>query len=643
MKLLDEFRQQVRGLGELRRAWFTTFNLGIPFFETHVLPILLDADPPANRMDYESMQQQLAESGVDVRVFCDLRMLEADQLKRTAVAVHGVLPGRLGVREKWFGKESLFHPKVIFLEDKNGRMVLGAGSANLSISGWGRNQEVFVFRSISNNRQYQQVKRFFDPLLTAAGVDEAKALGVRRRFEGCDEDWCFAHSFERQSFLQQLLADTQADRLTVWSPYFSRDLASLLGRVQELAGQALKFSIVPDRVGNRYVRTAWTDAIAELLCSKVLTFHDRPSPRADEIEMTHAKLWLASGRQARLAVGSWNCTEPGAASFELRNVEAGILLNVALKTQIAGQPLKIGEKEFGTEEMLEDDELDPPLYPLPFELQVCFDWKQGRYEVQGRLFEAIQGASYRLRLPGVKKQVPLCWKGRQSEGFWPLESIRLPLADNEALLADHSYEVWRDGNLEYRGLVLEAEPDYRRAQGYDSLKDLLNDLVKEAKPGASGTHRLRKVLRHDDVPDDEPVALPVGASGGLSYFRLFHAFEQFRKRLREIGSMDELERLLFVCPGSMQELVSKVNEQVADSRDNTVFKWFMLREVDSLHVVALEAYAKHRAKYARTSTPKNVKWASLKLKPKQAVYLPPEIHGNAQYMKRLREACGYGC
>jgi hypothetical protein len=636
MKLLDSFRQHVQGLGALRRAWFTTFNLGIPFFETHVLPVLLEADPPANRMDYENMQLQLAERGIDVRVFCDLRMLEAEQLKRTTVPVHGVLPGRLGL--EGFGRESLFHPKVIFLEDENGRMVLGAGSANLSVSGWGRNQEVFAFRPVSNNEQYQQVKRFFKPLAEAAGLDEAQTLSVRRRFEGVGESWSFVHSFEGKSFLRLLLADTKAEQLTVWSPYFSRDLAGLLARMRALAGDGLKFSIVPDRVGNRYMRTVWTEAIGQLLEKGALSFHDRPSPRANEIEMTHAKLWMASGREARLAVGSWNCTEQGSASFELRNVEAGIMLAVAPGTQIAGRSLDLGANDFGSEEMLQDDELNPPPYPLLFELQVRFDWEQGRYEVQGRLYEEIKGVGYTLRLPGVKRLLPLQWKTRRSDGAWPLQYIEHELADNEALLSDHCYEVWRDGSLEYRGLVQETGQAHRRALGYDSLKDLLNDLVADVGPGTSGTPRLRNVLRHDDVPDDEPAT---SMAADLSYFRLFHAFEKFRKRLREAASMDELEKLLFVYPGSLQELVGKVNEQAAARGGSTVFNWFLLQEADSLHVVALEAYARHRARYARTTPPENGKWASLKAK-KRAVSLPADISGDAVYMRQLREACGYG-
>lgn len=640
MKLLDTFRQQVRALGPLKRAWFTTFNLGIPFFETHVLPELLqgDADPPANRMDYENMQLQLVERGIDLRVFCDLRMMEADQLKRTALPVHGVLPGRLGL--EGFGPESPFHPKVIFLEDESGRMVLGAGSANLSVSGWGRNQEAFCFHMVSNNDQYQQIKRFFEPLFAAARL--GNALGVRRQFKGEDGGWRFVHSFEQESFLELLLAGTEARQLTVWSPYFSRDLAGLIEKIRVLADREIHFAIVPDRVGHRQVRTKWSEEIGQMLDKGRLAFHDRPSQRADEIEMTHAKLWLAQGRsRARLAVGSWNCTEPGSASFELRNVEAGILLDVAPATQIAGQRLALGDKDFGTDDMLQDDELDPPPYPLPFELQVTFDWAQGGYEVQGRMYEMNERTGYKLRLPGVKKLLPLDWKRRRIAGTWSLEVIVQELADNEALLADHGYEVWRSDSLEYRGLVLETNQTHRRAQGYDSLKDLLNDWVEGVEPDGSSKPRLRHVLRNDAVPDDEPAPPAIAAdAGGLSYFRVFHAFEQFRQRLTKVDSRDSLERLLFVQAGSLQELVAKVNAQAAAPGGSVVFNWFLLQEADSLHIAALEAYARTRAKYARSAPPDSAKWNSLKPKMRLSS-LPPDIRGNATYMRQLREACGY--
>ncbi len=634
MKLLDALRDQVKTLGRIKHAWFTTFGLGIPFFETHVLPALLSADAPLNRMDYEGLQSQLVESGIDLRVFCDMRMLEADQPKRTAMHVHGMLP-------TWwegFDKDSLFHPKVIFLQDTDGRMVLGAGSANLTISGWGRNQEVFVFRSVSHNEQYQQVNRFFAPLARAAGFNIDDAMG-KRRFGGDGPGWRFAHSFEKTSFLQQLLADPQADSLAVWSPYFSRDLAGLLARITELAGRDLQYAIVPDRVNHRYVRTKWSSALEEWLGSGALSFHDRPSPRADNIEMTHAKLWLASGNtvdQARLAVGSWNCTEPGCASFERRNIEAGILLDVPPKTRIVGWPLVLTGADFASDQLLEEQALGLNAYDLPFELQVCFDWQHRGYSVQGQLHQAIEGAHYGLRLPGVAKEIPLCWKARRSDGAWPLEPLALELADNEALLTNHSFEIWRDGQLEFRGLVQELGTPHRPAQGYDSLKDLLNDLIDDVAPGQGTKPRLRQPLRHDDPPDDEPAEAATAAGDGVSYFRLFRAFEQLRKRLDDAESMDALEMLLFVHPGSVQELVAKVGAQISAPGGNAVFNWFLWQETQTLYSQALKSYDQHRG----TVPPDSGKWASLRLKD-GAVSLPPAIGGNAPYMRQVRELCNY--
>lgn len=637
MKLLNAFRDQVKALGPLRQAWFTTFNLGIPFFETHVLPVLLAVDPPVNRMDYENMQLQLAEDNIDVRVFCDVRMMEADQLKQTAIPVHGILPEWLGS----FIHESKFHPKVIFLQDIHGNMVLGAGSANLTISGWGRNQEVFMFRPVSLKEQYEQIKRFFAPLAKIANVNIAEVFRSPRRY-GNDTDWRFVHSFEKKNFLQQLFADISAVKLTVWSPYFSRDLAALLTKIKisNFAGKNLKYAIVPDRVSQRYIRTKWTRAIEQLMQDGILTFHDRPSPRSDYIEMTHAKLWLASGRQARLAIGSWNLTEPGCASLERSNIEAGILIGVPANTHIAGPVLCVEETDFGSEDLLDDEALEVEPYPLPFELQVCFDWEHCVYDVQGKLREKIYGEQYMLRLPGEKSQIPLCWRTRRSEDVWPLVPITLEVTDNEALLADHCYEVWRDGELVFRGLVQENGAAHRRAQCYDSLKDLLNDLINGVDSKNSPKPRLRKFLQEVDPKDDGTETAGTTESDSLSYFRLFHAFEQLRKRLLEAPSMDKLEKLLFVYPGSLQELVQKVSAQLSASDGNVVFNWFLWQEVNSLQVVVRQAYAEHRAKYSRKVPPENGKWASLRLKCRE-ISLPPEISGNVQYMQKIQEMCGY--
>ncbi len=64
MNLLKEFRAQLATLGKLEVAWFTSFNSNIEFIETYLLPAVLDADPPRNRLDYEHFQLTLTLSSL---------------------------------------------------------------------------------------------------------------------------------------------------------------------------------------------------------------------------------------------------------------------------------------------------------------------------------------------------------------------------------------------------------------------------------------------------------------------------------------------------------------------------------------------------------------------------------------------------
>ena len=176
LKLIEAFSEQVKSLGPLKRAWFTTFNLNIDFFERHVLSALLERDKPRSRIDFELMQQTLngklketkksngkIESAIDVKIFADQRMYDAGDVKRTAIEIYGVNPSLLdkhSTRYGSFGDRTLFHPKVIYLEGDKGEAILGVGSANLTVSGWSTNQEVFVFKKVEHKKQLDEIQRF---------------------------------------------------------------------------------------------------------------------------------------------------------------------------------------------------------------------------------------------------------------------------------------------------------------------------------------------------------------------------------------------------------------------------------------------------------------------------------------------------
>ncbi|STR42114.1 Uncharacterised protein [Klebsiella michiganensis] len=95
-------------------------------------------------------------------------MIALDKPKRTSIAVYPYRCVSL-LRMKhyiWTGSTACFIPRCFTLKIRTRKIVLGAGSANLTLSGWGRNQEAVDFRTVSSNAQYQQIKQFF------MGLDE---------------------------------------------------------------------------------------------------------------------------------------------------------------------------------------------------------------------------------------------------------------------------------------------------------------------------------------------------------------------------------------------------------------------------------------------------------------------------------------
>lgn len=73
--------------------------------------------------------------------------------------------------------------------------------------------------------------------------------------------------------------------------------------ISRLAGRDLKYSIVPDRVAQKHVRTEWTERIAALMEGGLLSFHDHPFKAVRQHRNDPAKLWLAHGTQALFSCG----------------------------------------------------------------------------------------------------------------------------------------------------------------------------------------------------------------------------------------------------------------------------------------------------------------------------------------------------
>ena len=646
MKLLGELKRLVTGMGTLRRAWFTTFNLDIEFLETFVLPTTIGAEPPRNRIEFEQLQQELTDKGTDFRVFCDPRFIDTNRIKRTCIPVHAIRPDCLSGR---FSERSLFHPKIIYLEDDNGRRVIGAGSANLTLSGWGRNLEAFTFREIKSLVNYREVRKLFDLLCDAAAIPENIKLGQRRGLSREPENWRFVHSLQTTPFAAQLLDGSSDRNLVVWSPYLPRDLAAFIGKLQTSASiDSLRVHLVPDRIQNKYLRTEWSEELSDVIENGQLTFYDSPVERDSRTELCHAKVWKIG---KTLAIGSWNFTGPGSNSLcddngkwsSENNVEAGLIIDDSNDWRLAhGKMLRVGADDCASTELLEEEALNSVDLP-PFDLHVTFDWHAQAYAFSGSWLGKGARDGYEVRLPGVQTPVPLKWN-RAGE---PLQPLRIR-TDDSALLRDRVFRIQYDGKEILRGLVSETNVGSRRAQTFNSLKDLLEALVFGDDPRSLTDLPLRGPDDSDSFPDDalgqpeagsELLDREISEHSSISYFRLFKCMHDYRARFDALDKLERLEKLVFVAPGCLLELVEKTREALL-LNERPVFNWFLANEVAAIAKVA-QRLRRKLARAARdsepnyTSTPKS-RWDCLTI-------LPPNIPNgvSSDYVALVRKQASY--
>ncbi len=643
MKLLPAFEDQIKHLGSLRRAWFTTFCFDIEFFETYVLPATLGAERPRSRLEFEQLQHDITQMGIDVRVFCDPRFIETNRIKRTCVPVHGIRPERL----ERFGKDSLFHPKVILLEDCNGKRVVGVGSANLTLSGWGRNVEAFCFRRLNNRENYRDVRTFFQELCRLAAVVQPWA---RADFPDQKSDWRFVHSFQDKSFATQIMGDDRKSDLVVWSPYLPRDLAGFVARLATVGGgERLNVHLVPDRIHGRFLRTEWSAELEGMTASGRLVFYEPPFGTDPKSDLRHAKIWKIGDR---LAVGSWNFTGPGSncmppdagGTHSAYNVEAGFIIDDRNPWRDAcGKPLEIGRLDFASAELLTEEALSHEPLP-PFDLQVCFDWRAQAYRFDGQWLGTGPRDVFTVKLPGVGM---VALKFRRDGK--PVQPGVLPL-DDRVLLRDRVFRVHEDGREIHQGLVTERNVASRTAQHFSDLHDLLEATIHGDDRETLVHLPFRATTEDDDPADDMPPHGPEDGDPGtqagettaprtISYYRLFQAMAAYGRRLAAIPSLELLEREVFFMPGSLTELIEKSREAL-DGPGSPVFKWFLGCEVSSLCRMA----QKRRQKLVRSRTARQALYEAVPNRRWETVTIakpppPPGVYGS--YSDHVGTACGY--
>ncbi|MFD4839308.1 hypothetical protein ACFWP0_17520 [Achromobacter sp. NPDC058515] len=538
---------------KLEVALFTSFSFNGDFFEQNVLPALFGIDPdtpPATRN--QQVHRRLLQTRVGV--FYDPSQLKASRQSFRYTQYPVLVPG------------SLFHPKNIILIGIDGAgtrwMYVASMSANLSLSGWGRNCEGFgdTWVHASSEQPATAVKEFLAWLKEQVGNDTAGdplreairlsgALQIRRsksiphgadRVDSVDRTGVniyFSPLHQSMwSFVREKYGAITALRAA--SPYWGDAEAS----AKELAG--IPVSLVASRMPRKFVQTnLGKDTVQAFI-------DDGSSPTLESWtdganRFHHLKLYeLKTGHGAVTGIGSCNFTRRGQfwlgdAGKPIGNVES-MLFDTAKFKWPPTQPLAAESlAPTSTDE-------DAPM-PWPFYVFVQYDWKSAQYswKLQGEIGQD----TVELRL--ASQIAPIIVSAGQPKGKLKAD-----------LDADVFHLIWRENRLEGSVTQINLDSSTREYGTPLGASDILDAWKTRTDPsGGEGEGDGDETKAPDDEAEDE-TGRTVESEQSIETFDSFHFFQAakaFRIQLEEVENhKDRILDLLIGQPASLSAFANAV-------------------------------------------------------------------------------------
>jgi hypothetical protein len=606
VKLYKHFTEQLAKMGKVKRAWFTTFNLDISFFERYLLSALagISYRELNNPTSYEALNKILAndeteptDENIDVKVFYDYRaLMVSGKSKQTAVQLYPVDVKKLsGQNQHIKFTHGVFHPKVILLETYVGEYWLMTGSANLTFGGWSRNRESFFCEKITDTYVARAVGRFFTSISSSLrGFDGNDPLLNKLntgKFGTTRSRWQFFCSFEKETFLDQILKNESNHKLIVWSPYFSDEIDKLIQ--DHLSEYFETIEIVPAKNKNQKIGITEEKFRS---CTQIegLRFKQEKLPLAAIDSFAHAKAWLMP---RLLAIGSWNMTRSGmnitaGNQTTNHNVEAGILYSLTpgeyrqLTERHAFSALK--DPEFMKEEELEEEK-NGLLESFSLSVDLLLNWEALTIELinptYGRL--SLQ-ADDRIILPGF---------GRQPVSI--LENKISVRKHFKSFLTDRYFEIEKkDGTTLFKGYLREQGLAERPVVRFENIDDFLKCWV-DGRPEEKVELHKPTIHTEDELGDElsEQTRKILINDERNPWFSSFYAFEQIVSRINQVNDrsvfrtkherISELKRIGRILPGNLLELREHLdllfrayNDDPHSFKKSPVYLWFLIEKAN---------------------------------------------------------------
>jgi hypothetical protein len=600
IKLYKHFTDQVNKMGKIRRAWFTTFNLDISFFEKYILSALMgisykDLKGP---YDYERLNSYLAndqgslnDETMEVKIFYDYRaLIISGRPKQTSVELHPIDIRQLsGLNPDLKFTEGVFHPKVILIETAAGEYWLMVSSANLTFGGWANNRESFFCEKIEGTYVARDIGIFFSGITGSIRGFENNSLLTKLnagKLGQRNSRWYFISSFNSDRFIDLISPTNDKMSLKVWSPYYADDLNDLIGEIQEEHFDNIE--IIPGTNENQKIRIT-EEVYNKCLEKPGVSFKQDKLPVAAQESFVHAKVWLTP---KALAIGSWNMTRSGMneSGKSNNNVEAGVIYNLSAReyeTIISDYPTsKLKDPEYLSKDEL-NQEKETILDPYSLSVDLIADWDKLTITLQNptysKLIKQIEETDF-IRLPGL---------GKLKIAALAYEiDFRLY---TRILLTDRMFEIEnKTSKILYRGYIREIGLDNRPINSFKNIDDYLKGWVLERPEDREELHGLTYYSEEEKSDDlSEQTRKILLSNDQNAWFTSFHAFQCIINRINETKSsyakdrLAELKRIGRVLPGSLSELRSHLEillnsykEDRMNFLKSPVYLWFLIEKAN---------------------------------------------------------------
>ena len=562
MKLFSAYKDIVEEI-KPGLLWFTTFNLNIELVEKFLLPCLVGKEPSELRTaeDYEALNLELV--NYNIKVWYDYNAISFQNDKRTTIDIEPVDAGNL-LKSKT--TDLLFHPKVIFLKGETSAYII-VGSANLSVAAWHSNRESFLIKEVLSKRNALEVIQFFQSINPSQkGIKDLQKWSNTLR--DIETGWSFKHNFNIQS---NLLKELSAKKLSVWSPYFSKETSSLINELKKIGVRDI--TLVPDIDQSGKVRIIPKEL--ELIKKDAAVIICKDVAKQEAQTLFHAKVWLS---EKSIAVGSWNCSFRATGISKApnqRNIEAGIIEDIQAKENKAllNNLSPIPHKSItGTTEEELDAEWAKDLQNFSMTCQIVANWETFKYDVIEQEFKE----KYFVCLPDA-----------------PNEKVELLKVKDRSFLKHHlnvlknkSFTVYNVKNeVVYAGYIIEHGKANRPATSYISLLDLFESLIINPL-GETTQRRVRYSLDEENMDTDNDTIPFFSYSGHESNYLMFVSFQKLQDSIyANSTNTSKLDALGFRLPGSIMNIITLVEESVKKSLkdkkvDDLLFHYFLCTEVN---------------------------------------------------------------